>query len=157
MELSAAKATIADLLTEYVHCIDDDRLEEWPDFFTEKCLYQVISRENYQRSLPMTVIYCDSRAMLKDRIQSLREANVYEMHWYRHILCGTRIVEENEGIYTAHTNYVVFRTTLEGSTELYNTGKYIDKVTMVDGRPKFLEKNVVFDTLRVSTLLVIPL
>ena len=35
---------IEDMIADYVHCIDDDRLEEWPDFFTADCFYQVISR-----------------------------------------------------------------------------------------------------------------
>ena len=30
----------------YGLCLDDGRLEEWPEFFVDDCLYQVIAREN---------------------------------------------------------------------------------------------------------------
>ncbi|HWX02937.1 MAG TPA: anthranilate 1,2-dioxygenase, partial [Collimonas sp.] len=30
----------------YVHALDNDRLEEWPEFFTDDCLYEIIPREN---------------------------------------------------------------------------------------------------------------
>ena len=32
------------LAADYVHCIDEDRLEDWPDFFTEDGTYRVTSR-----------------------------------------------------------------------------------------------------------------
>lgn len=157
MDLQSAQRPIEDLLARYVHCIDDNRLEEWPDFFTEDCLYRIISRENAERDLPMTVMYCDSRGMLKDRIQSLREANVYEHQWYRHMVSAVQVVREVEGVFTVHTNYTVFRTTNEGSTTLYNTGKYVDRIVFLEGEPKFMEKSVIFDTTRIPTLLVIPI
>ena len=43
---------VEDLLTRYVHCIDDGRYEEWPGFFDDPCIYHVISAENYERGLP---------------------------------------------------------------------------------------------------------
>jgi len=62
------------LHTDYVHCIDDDRLEEWPDFFTEAGRYRVITRENHELGLPVSLIYCDGRGMLADRISAMRTA-----------------------------------------------------------------------------------
>ena len=38
-----------ELLDRYVQCLDEDRLEEWPDFFVEKCVYKIISRVNVER------------------------------------------------------------------------------------------------------------
>jgi len=64
------------LLSDYVECIDDDRLEDWPDLFVEDCLYQVIARENADRGLPTSAMYCDSRGMLRDRVVALRHANI---------------------------------------------------------------------------------
>lgn len=46
----------------YGLCLDDGRLEEWPEFFVDDCLYQVIARENVDNGLPAAVMYCDSRA-----------------------------------------------------------------------------------------------
>ena len=34
------------LQERYVSVIDADRLEEWPNFFTEDCVYEIIPKEN---------------------------------------------------------------------------------------------------------------
>ena len=39
-------AEIAEFNAAYAHCIDDDQLEQWPDYFTEVCEYRIIPREN---------------------------------------------------------------------------------------------------------------
>ena len=41
----AVRQGIHDLIVAYAECIDDDRLEEWPDFFVENCRYLITSRE----------------------------------------------------------------------------------------------------------------
>ena len=41
------------LYTDYVHCLDSDKLEHWPDFFTEDCFYRVTSAENYEAGMPL--------------------------------------------------------------------------------------------------------
>ena len=56
------------LLANYIHCIDEDRLEEWPDYFTNDGRYKVVTRENYDLGLPVALIYCDGTGMFKDRI-----------------------------------------------------------------------------------------
>ena len=44
MTETGVRDAINDLMADYCHYLDDNRLEEWLDFFTEDCLYQVISR-----------------------------------------------------------------------------------------------------------------
>ena len=58
------KHEVEDLLNTYAQCIDDDNLEQWPDFFTDQCLYRIIPRENHEIGLPTAVMWCDSRGML---------------------------------------------------------------------------------------------
>ena len=41
---------VAALCAEYARAIDDDRLEEWPDFFASPCLYKITSADNYRLS-----------------------------------------------------------------------------------------------------------
>eukprot|EP01042_Synura_sphagnicola_P017101 gene17101-21617_t len=72
----------------YSHALDNDRLEDWPEFFTDDCLYEIIPRENADAGLPIGIIYCDSKNMLRDRVLSLRHANIYEAHTYRHMTSG---------------------------------------------------------------------
>ena len=83
------------LVADYIHCIDEDRLEEWPDFFTADGRYKVITRENYDLGLPVALIYCDGRGMFEDRISALRTANIYEPHVYCHMVSALKILDSS--------------------------------------------------------------
>jgi anthranilate 1,2-dioxygenase small subunit len=148
---------IEDFLIRYVHCIDDDRLEEWPDFFTESCLYKIISRENHDRGLPLGVMECDSRGMLKDRIESMRRANVYEPHHYRHQVSALQITVRADGAFDCRSNFLVVRTMAGGAMAIFATGRYLDRIVLQAGQPLIEERLAVFDSRRIETLLVIPL
>ena len=137
--------------------IDDDRLEEWPELFADDCIYKVIARENHERNLSLSAIFCDSKGMLVDRIISLRKANIFPVHSYRHILGPTRIVSEHELKVTAQTNYAVFMTRADGHTEIYNSGKYIDEIDCNGKKPYFTSKIAVFDTNVIDTMMVRPI
>ena len=141
----------------YVECIDDDRMEEWPEFFFDDCLYKIISRENYDRSLPATAMFCDSKGMLIDRVVSLRNANIYADHHYRHVLSNILVKDIVDGLITVQSNYLVMQTKNEGATRIYNTGKYLDKVALEGEELKFREKTAVFDTHQIQSLLVTPI
>ena len=161
MNAIETRFAVEDLLHAYVDCLDHNRLEEWPDFFVEDCLYQIIPHENESQDLPISLIYCDSRGMLQDRVTAHRTANYYAPHLYRHIVSGVRILGEEGGVVSAQANYVVLQTHLDpidyGSTEVYSAGEYRDKIIFTDGVAKLKEKIVVVDTSRISSLLVTPL
>ena len=149
---------VEDLINAYVQCIDDDDLEAWPDFFAEDCVYKVIPRENADLGLPVAVIYCDSKGMLRDRIVALRKANIYAPHFYRHIVSNTRVLDELDGVIDAQTNYLVLQTLLDGETKVYNAGKYVDRIVRdEDGQLKFQQRLCIFDTYRIQTLMVTPI
>jgi anthranilate 1,2-dioxygenase small subunit len=145
------------LLSDYVETIDEDRLEQWPDLFVTDCVYQVIARENADRGLPTSAIYCDSRGMLVDRIVALRHANIYAKHYYRHVLSNVNVkgVEGDELV--VQSNYVVLQTLVEGDTHVFNAGKYLDRMVATPEGLRFKRKVVVFDTYRIPNLLVTPL
>ena len=75
---------IARAQAEYARCIDDDRLEEWPDHFHGACVYKITTAANYRDGLEAGIIFANSRGMLTDRVSALREANIYERQSYRH-------------------------------------------------------------------------
>jgi anthranilate 1,2-dioxygenase small subunit len=155
------RSAVEDLIHAYVQCIDDDRLEEWPDFFTEDCLYQIMPRENADQGLPIAVMYCDSRGMLQDRVVAHRKANLFAPHLYRHLVSAIRVTDQDKGMVTVRSNYAVFRTAVDpinyGVTEVYSVGEYRDKIVFVDGVAKFQERIVIVDTSRIQSLLVTPL
>ena len=82
----SALLQVAELNAAYAATIDADRLEAWPDFFIESCLYKITSADNRKHGYSAGIVYADSRAMLHDRVTALRTANIYERHSYRHIV-----------------------------------------------------------------------
>src|SRR5256885_2254543 len=94
--MSEAKIAVEELHARYVHALDDGRLEDWPDFFTEDGVYRITTAENEARGLPLPVLLAESRAMLRDRVQSLRHANIYEP-LRRHT--WARILDEKVPVY----------------------------------------------------------
>ncbi len=145
------------LLARYAQCIDRDELEAWPDFFTEQCLYQVIAWENALRGLPVSAFLCDSRAMLTDRVVSLRHANIYEKHRYRHLISAVMIENVGETAVEARSHYAVYRTGTDGATKLFQTGEYADRIVLDGDAWRFQRKIVTFDTARIDSLLVTPI
>jgi anthranilate 1,2-dioxygenase small subunit len=161
MDSQDLRYTIEELLHAYVQCIDEDRLEAWPEFFTEDCVYKILPRENVDQGLPIALMYCDSRGMLQDRIVAHRQANLFAPHVYRHLVSAIRVTGQNNGVITARANYAVFRTTLDpvhyGTTEVYSVGEYRDQIVFANGVARFKEKIVVVDTSKIQSLLVTPL
>lgn len=151
-------ARVGELQEDYAHCLDGDEVERWPEFFVEKGIYRIVPRENDDLSLPIAIMACDGQGMLKDRVFSLRHANVYARHFYRHLLGRPRWLGEGENrAQRFQTNYAVFRTLEQGPTIVYSAGRYLDQVVEERGELRFAEKRVVFDNTWVDTLLVTPI
>src|SRR4029453_9831998 len=119
---------VAELNAAYAATIDTDRLESWPNFFVEDCLYKITSADNHRRGLSAGVVYADSRAMLQDRVTALRTANIYERQSYRHII-GLPVSggDEADSI-AAETPFLVARIMRDGRTDLFVTGVYLDRI-----------------------------
>lgn len=152
-----ARQLITDLIIDYAHAIDDDRLESWADFFTDDCSYRIINRENHDKGRVVGIMDCSSKGMLQDRILALREANVFEPHTYRHIVSGTRIVGQDGDVFSVETSFLVVRIMQEGDMAIFCTGEYIDEVAVTGGTARFRRRLVVCDSNRIDTLIVIPI
>jgi anthranilate 1,2-dioxygenase small subunit len=157
MDDLALRIGVADLVAAYGDCIDDGRLEEWPDFFVDDCRYLLTSRESHDEGLRHGVIYCASRGMLTDRITSLRRANIFEKHRYRHVTGAPRILSVAGGVAEARTNFLCARIMHDGETTLFATGRYLDRIDVGTIPFRFIERLVVLDSQKIDTLLVIPL
>ena len=147
------------LNADYARCIDDDRLEAWPGFFLERCLYKITTADNHRQGYEAGVVYADSRAMLEDRVTALRLANVYERQRYRHIVgTPTVLAREDDGLVRAESPFLVTRIMRDGRMDVFATGRYLDRVEEeTDGALRLAERVVVCDSPRFDTLLAIPL
>jgi len=148
---------IEDLYAAYVECLDDGALDGWPELFTDECLYKVIPRENYERGLPLAVMLCESKAMLRDRVEALRRTSVYAPRALRHLVSSLRVQPGAAGVIGVRANYAVLQTLVDETTQVFNAGRYIDQLVRQDGRLKFKEKLCVFDSILVPGSLIYPI
>jgi anthranilate 1,2-dioxygenase small subunit len=148
---------VSQLNADYARAIDDDRLEDWPRFFVERCLYKITSADNHRQGLPAGIVYADSRGMLQDRVAALRDANIYERQTYRHLVGLPAILGEADGGVQSETSFLVVRIMRDGTMDLFATGRYLDVLVEDQGALRFRERIVVCDSGRIDTLLAIPL
>ena len=95
---------------------------------------------------------------MRDRINALRNANVYESQRYRHVVGAPLVDRASDGAVEARTNFVVARIMHTGETMLFATGRYVDRIIAgPDGAMLYADKIVVLDSRQIDTLLAIPL
>jgi anthranilate 1,2-dioxygenase small subunit len=141
----------------YIRCIDSNALEAWPEFFHDDCLYVVTTAENHRNGLEAGVIYADSKGMLIDRVQALRQANIYEKQTYRHIVGLPSILRNGGTEAEVETPFLVVRIMHDGQTDVFATGRYLDTFRTRGDDLKLAKRLVVCDSSRFDTLLAIPL
>ncbi|VCU69570.1 Anthranilate 1,2-dioxygenase small subunit [Pigmentiphaga humi] len=149
---------VENLLYEWARAIDENRIEAICNLLLPDGRYTVTSRFNRDRGLPLAVIDAHGAAQLRDRIKSMRIANVYEPHHYRHILSGIQIVGEAGGCLEVRSNFLVVRTMdLDGDMAIYASGQVCDSVDVSGEQPRFRRREFIYDSRVIETLMVIPL
>ena len=138
-------------------CLDDDRLEEWPDFFADDCLYRITSAENMREGHEASLIFLNSKGMVRDRVSALRTANIYERQSYRHLLGQPSILSTEGDGAQSETSFMVARIMRDGTTDLFATGRYLDTWRRAGDRLELTSRIVVCDSSRIDTLLALPL
>jgi 3-phenylpropionate/cinnamic acid dioxygenase small subunit len=157
MDARELRLELEELYATYTACLDEERFEEWPEFFTDECLYKIVPRENFERGLPLATWLCESKAMLRDRVVMIRKTGVYGPRWIRRMTSGLRVLGWDGGALEVRANYLAVETLLDELTRVFNAGQYRDRVVVEDGRLKFREKLCVFDSLLVPNSLIYPL
>jgi anthranilate 1,2-dioxygenase small subunit len=146
------------LMAAYCACIDGDRLEDWPNYFSPDGRYELTTRENVDRKLPATAMLCEGTAMMRDRVVSLRHANVYAKQYYRHIVSGLLIGERTEFTVSVSSDYMVLRTlAMEGDPIVFSVGHAKDTLVLTDDGLRFKSRRVIADNDRFQTMLVLPI
>jgi anthranilate 1,2-dioxygenase small subunit len=155
--MNTDRAALFDLYANYGGLIDAAEWASWLELFAGECRYSIVPRENFDRGLPAGLVYCDSRAVLEDRIMALQEANKYNIHWDRHLIGLPRVTVGEGGDIAVEASFAVYQTDQEGESRLFATGLYRDRVVDEDGRLRFRDKLVLLDTFAVPSLLSTPL
>ena len=155
----ALQLEIERLHARYSHALDEDRLEDWPGFFAASGCYRIVTAENHAAGLPLPLLYADSRAMMRDRVASLRHANVYEPQRYRHLVAGAVVERLDPEHASSVAGFLVLRILQDGDTIAFASGRYLDRILLAgeDGTPQYQDRTVVCDSRRFDTQLAIPL
>ena len=148
---------IQQLQERYCAALDNDRLEEWATLFTADCLYEIVPKENADMGLPIGVIHCDNQRMLRDRVLSLRHANIFEEHASRHLTSGLQLTPVDADTVDAESSYVVVQTRTNGESFVYQAGRYLDRIVRTSEGWRYAQRRVIYDTSRVITLLATPI
>jgi anthranilate 1,2-dioxygenase small subunit len=161
-------ARLADLLlhyeistfnNQYAAALDDQRLTDWTEMFTDDAMYVILSRENFDRKLPVGLIYCENKGMIRDRAFALKETAMFAPRYLRHIIANQAILSEaSDGTITARANYVVLQVLYDRpDATLHQVGVYYDKFRRIDGVLKLAERRCVYDNLLVDNALCLPI
>lgn len=153
----ALRQELLALQDEYIATLDTDALELWPEMFVDDCLYEIIPKENEDLGLPAPVIHCDGKAMLRDRVISLRNANIFQPAVYRHFVSGLSFTTADREKVEMRSSYLVINTSQLGQSVVYQTGRYHDVVVRDGERWRFKSKRAIYDTSRIQTALAIPI
>ncbi|HEY3246848.1 MAG TPA: aromatic-ring-hydroxylating dioxygenase subunit beta [bacterium] len=162
------KQAALELLVRYVRIVDDPRrIEEWPTLFTDDAQYVVITRDHYERGLPIAIIRDDTHDRIRDRVTVIKEFwgaggraedRHYNDAWPRHIV-GPAWVEFSEtGEARLGANVAIWTTPqVEPSPRLLAIGEYQDIVDFSGDSPRFKSKKVILDTPVLQDVFVYPL
>jgi anthranilate 1,2-dioxygenase small subunit len=84
-------------------------------------------------------------------------ANIYAPHHYRHLLSAPLVSGESEGVAEVRSGFGLIRIMDGGTSELFLSGYYADRIDTRGAECKLRERIVVLDSSRVDTLIVAPI
>jgi 3-phenylpropionate/cinnamic acid dioxygenase small subunit len=147
---------ITDLYDAYSAALDEGRYSDWAQLFTDEAVYRLVPKENYDRNLPIAIIYCDGKAMIEDRAFTTVETTIAQPRTLRHFVTGIAVREVVDGGYEVNANFLIVQTMLDRGTEIVMSGRCVDRVVQEGGRFLFARKTCVSDTLLYPTSVVAP-
>jgi len=159
LALSAGELRLAveQLYADYAACLDEERFEDWPEFFSDPCLYKIVPRENFERGLPLATWLCESKGYLADRVTAIRKTAVYAPRYVRRVVSGIRVLGWTDAVLEVRASYLAVETLQDELTRVFNAGQYRDKLVVDGGKLKFREKLCIFDSILVPNSLIYPL
>src|SRR6202034_3540559 len=92
----------------YAAALDEQRLTDWAEMFTDDAFYLIISRENADRGMPVGLVYWENKGMILDRGFAVERTEMFAPRYLRHIVGNLQVLgEDGNGDIRARANYVV--------------------------------------------------
>ena len=102
-------------------------------------------------------MWCDNKNMLRDRVESYRQVNLYNLHYDRHVLGPLHFTSNEGAVWRFDVSYSLFQTELEGASRLFSVGRYRIEALVEGGEAHLKSVTVVADTGLVPSLLATPI
>ncbi|MEK9685527.1 MAG: aromatic-ring-hydroxylating dioxygenase subunit beta [Rhodospirillaceae bacterium] len=148
---------IEEFNTEYARILDAQEIEAWPNFFEDDATYTVIARENFDEGFPVSLVWCEGKAMMRDRVSAIRSTMVFAPRYWRHFSSNVSVIGQTEENYIiSESNYVVLETLMEDTTRIFQTGVYKDQFLESNGRLSLKSRQCVYDSLLIPNDMVFP-
>ena len=149
---------VEQFLYEYAACLDERRFGEWPAFFADPCVYEVLSRENVDLGLPVPIMGCYTHGMVADRVAMLvKETLTYRRMNLLRQVTNVRAKAEADGTITANAGLVVYQSSEEGVSSLYMVARYRAVLEAQGESFRIRKMGVVVDSFGIDTMLAVPL
>ena len=144
--------------TLYAAALDEQRLMDWVELFDDNAHYVVLSRENFERNLPVGLIYCENKGMIRDRAFALKETAMFAPRYVRHLIANLAVeAEASDGTIAARANYVVLQVLFDRpDATLHQVGSYYYRFRRTEKGLKLVERRCVYDNLLVPNALCLP-
>ena len=152
----ALQSALVQFYEKYTTCLDDADFDRWPSFFTPDAKYQITSRENFARGLPIAAMSCDGVGMIKDRVTALVKVLVYEPRIWRRYVSSVRIDAIDGETIRSRANFLLFESMMDREPQLNMLGQYVDTIVHRDGSFRLKERSCVYDNYRIQTTLFAP-
>jgi salicylate 5-hydroxylase small subunit len=137
---------VQEFYSRYAECLDGGRLQVWPEFFLEYCVYRITTRRNLRLGPDGDLVSLSTRTGMRDRIVAIGQSEDYEPHTQRHLVSNFRIQAASDEELRAQANFSILRTFPERRSEYFVSGTYNDRILISAGRLHFREKICVLDS-----------
>mgnify|MGYP003584404511 FL=1 len=145
------------LYARYASVISAGDWDQWPEFFTDDCLYRIQPRENHERGFPLATLSFESKGMLKDRVYGIRETLFHDPYYQRNVTGAPLVHKAEAGRFECEANYAVFRTKLSELSTVFNVGRYIDVIVRTNAGLKFSSRQVIYDSEMIPNSIIYPI
>jgi salicylate 5-hydroxylase small subunit len=96
------------------------------------------------------------RAMLLDRVYSIKEALFHDPYYQRHIISSPIMHHATSDEWQCETNYAVFRTKLSDTTTVFNVGRSFDTIVRNEHGLQFARRECIYDSEMIPNSIIYP-
>ena len=154
--LRDARLEIEEFNYAYAETLDAMNVDGWVEYFTEDAFYHVIARDNAESGLPLGLIYCEGKAMMKDRAYALLNTEMFAPRYLHLSITNTRALAIDGNEIRASANYTLVETLVEEPSRLQQVGKYRDVFVREGGKLLLKERICTYDSVMIDNCLVFP-